>query len=140
MLNTCIVQGKGSWCSKFKANPIMATCHIIRTNCSRPFSRTMSGGAESGFRHVKPEEYRPRLLHFHGDKKGVKVTEIRRNRGLLDNTDVYILDLGLKLYQWNGSGCNMQEKIKVIQLHCVYSVKKNFSRCNVQSDRILYLP
>lgn len=76
---------------------------------------TMSGGAESGFRHVKPEEYRPRLLHFHGDKKGVKVTEIRRNRGLLDNTDVYILDLGLKLYQWNGSGCNMQEKMKAMK-------------------------
>ena len=77
------------------------------------FFRIMSGGAESGFRHVKPSEYRPRLLHFHGDKKGIKVTEIRRNHGLLDNTDVYILDLGLKLYQWNGSGCNMQEKMKV---------------------------
>ena len=73
----------------------------------------MQGGAESGFRQVKPTEYRPRLLHFKGDKKGVKVTEIRRNRSLLDNTDVYILDLGLKLVQWNGSGCNMQEKMKV---------------------------
>ena len=24
--------------------------------------------ADSGFRHVKPTEYKPHLLHFHGDK------------------------------------------------------------------------
>ena len=77
--------------------------------------RILEGGAESGFRHVKPEEYRPRLLHFHGNKKSVAVKEIRRNRSLLDNTDVYILDMGLKLIQWNGSGCNMDEKMKVLQ-------------------------
>jgi gelsolin len=28
----------------------------------------LEGGAESGFRHVKPEERPKRLLHFHGDK------------------------------------------------------------------------
>lgn len=74
----------------------------------------MKGGADSGFRQVKPEEYTPRLLHFHGDRKGVKVNEIARNRSLLDNTDVYILDLGLKLIQWNGSGANKEEKMKVV--------------------------
>ena len=26
--------------------------------------------AETGFKHVKPTEYQPRLLHFHGDKVG----------------------------------------------------------------------
>ena len=77
------------------------------------YLRILEGGAESGFRHVRPEEYRPRLLHFHGDKRGVQVKEIRRNRSLLDNTDVYILDRGLKLLQWNGSGCNKEEKMKV---------------------------
>lgn len=75
----------------------------------------LKGGAESGFRKVKPEEYKPRLLHFHGDKYGVKVTQIARNRSLLDNTDVYILDLGLKLYQWNGSGSNKEEKMKALK-------------------------
>ena len=24
--------------------------------------------AETGFKHVKPTEYQPRLLHFHGNK------------------------------------------------------------------------
>ncbi|XP_060587221.1 gelsolin-like protein 2 [Ruditapes philippinarum] len=75
----------------------------------------LKGGADSGFRQVKPTEYEPRLLHFHGDRYGVKVSQIERNKGNLDNTDVYILDLGLKLYQWNGSGANKDEKHKAMQ-------------------------
>jgi len=39
-------------------------------------------------------------------------TTFPRNKKLLDNTDVYILDLGLQLYQWNGSGSNKEEKMK----------------------------
>ncbi|CAG5121225.1 unnamed protein product, partial [Candidula unifasciata] len=35
----------------------------------------MKGGADSGFRHVKPEEYKPRLLHVSGTKNCVTVTE-----------------------------------------------------------------
>ncbi|XP_060587201.1 gelsolin-like protein 2 isoform X1 [Ruditapes philippinarum] len=72
----------------------------------------LKGGADSGFRHVQPDEYTPRLLHFHGDRKGVVVKEVPRCKTLLDNTDVYILDLGLKLIQWNGSGSNKEERIK----------------------------
>ena len=34
--------------------------HLVSLSCS-----IMSGGAESGFRHVTPEEYRPRLLRFY---------------------------------------------------------------------------
>ncbi|KAH3820896.1 gelsolin-like protein 1 [Dreissena polymorpha] len=76
---------------------------------------TMKGGADSGFRHVKPEEYTPRLLHFHGNRKEVVVKEIPRCKSLIDNTDVYILDLGLKLVQWNGTGANKDEKMKALQ-------------------------
>lgn len=39
------------------------------------WKRYMHGGAESGFRRVKPEQYKPRLFHFHGDKRGVMVKE-----------------------------------------------------------------
>ncbi|KAL4226736.1 hypothetical protein ACF0H5_014716 [Mactra antiquata] len=74
----------------------------------------LHGGAESGFKHIKPEEYKPRLLHFHGDRKGVTVREIPRCRNNLDNTDVYILDMGLKLIQWNGSGSNKEERVKAM--------------------------
>ncbi|KAK7102328.1 gelsolin-like protein 2 isoform X2 [Littorina saxatilis] len=75
----------------------------------------LTGGADSGFRKVKPEEYRPRLLHFHGDRHGVKVKEVPRNKANVDTGDVYILDLGLKLIQWNGKGSNKDERFKAMQ-------------------------
>lgn len=42
--------------------------------------RYLHGGADSGFRSVKPEEYTPRLFHFHGDKNGVTVKEVSIQR------------------------------------------------------------
>ncbi|XP_055882203.1 gelsolin-like protein 2 isoform X2 [Biomphalaria glabrata] len=72
----------------------------------------LKGGATSGFKNVKPAEYRPRLLHFHGERKNIFVKEVARNVNVLDNSDVYILDLGLKLLQWNGSGSNKDERFK----------------------------
>ena len=31
----------------------------------------------------------------------------------LNSDDVFILDLGLKIFQWNGNGCNKDERFKV---------------------------
>lgn len=45
----------------------------------------MEGGAESGFRHVEPAKYRPRLLHFCGDKKNVVVMEVKIVDGSIRN-------------------------------------------------------
>ena len=36
----------------------------------------MEGGADTGFRHVAPEEYAPRLLHFSGQKRHITVKEV----------------------------------------------------------------
>eukprot|EP00731_Ephydatia_muelleri_P023680 Em0015g1263a len=75
----------------------------------------LEGGAESGFKHVKPTEYKPRLLHFHGDKNGVTVKEKPLNKHSLDSSDVFILDLGLEIFQWNGKTCNKDEKFRAVQ-------------------------
>jgi gelsolin len=75
----------------------------------------MEGGAETGFRHVAPTEYQTRLLRFCGSKKKVIVTEVPAVRGTLDSDDVFILDLGLEVYQWNGKKCNKDEKFKAVQ-------------------------
>jgi len=71
----------------------------------------MHGGIESGFRHVKPEEYRPRLLHIKG-RKYVRVREVPMKASSLNGGDIFILDLGLKIYQWNGSKAGVTEKSK----------------------------
>ncbi|XP_011674669.1 gelsolin-like protein 2 [Strongylocentrotus purpuratus] len=75
----------------------------------------MEGGADSGFRHVDPKKYEPRLLHFKGDRKRVNLHERPMSRKSLKSGDVFILDLGLKLYQWNGSKSNKDERTKAVQ-------------------------
>lgn len=75
----------------------------------------MEGGAESGFNHVTPTEYKPRFFHFKGDKKSVVVMQVPLCLDRLKSDDVFILDNGLSLYQWNGSGCNKDEKFKALQ-------------------------
>ncbi|BFZ08114.1 hypothetical protein BsWGS_11153 [Bradybaena similaris] len=76
----------------------------------------MKGGADTGFRHVKPEEYKPRLLHVTGTKNHVTVTEVPMNRSRVTSNDVFILDKGLEIYQWNGQSCNKDEKYKAVQV------------------------
>jgi len=77
--------------------------------------KLLSGGVETGFKHVKPEEYQPRLLHLKGKKK-IRVTQVELNRGSLNSGDVFILDGGLKIWQWNGRKAGPQEKQKGAQL------------------------
>lgn len=93
----------------------------------------MQGGAETGFRHVTAKEYKTRLFHFHGSRKEVKVVEVKflvpdtnvmsylvnhylqipLKKSLLNSGDVYVLDMGLQIFQWNGQNCNKDEKWRV---------------------------
>jgi gelsolin len=77
--------------------------------------KLLEGGVDSGFKHVKPEEYKPRLLHLKG-KKRVRVTQVEMNRSSLNSGDVFVLDAGLKVWQWNGRKSGPQEKQKGAQL------------------------
>jgi len=73
--------------------------------------KILEGGVESGFKHVEPEKYRPRLLHLKGKKK-VRVTEVEKSFKSLNSGDVFVLDCGLQIYQWNGTKAGPQEKMK----------------------------
>lgn len=75
----------------------------------------LAGGADSGFRHVTPDTYEPRLLHISGSRKNVEVQEVLLSKNSIKPGDIYILDLGTELIQWNGSGANMHEKSKAMQ-------------------------
>jgi len=75
----------------------------------------MKGGIDSGFRHVKPTEYTPRLLHIKG-RKYVRVREVALTAKSLNTGDIFILDLGLQIYQWNGKKAGVAEKLKATQL------------------------
>lgn len=92
----------------------------------------MEGGADSGFRHVGPEAYTPRLLHFSGQRKNIVVKEVPCCRTRLNSDDVFILDQGTQLYQWNGTGCNKDEKFKAMQ----YLIKLKGERGDASSETL----
>lgn len=73
------------------------------------------GGAESGFTHVEAVKYQPRLLHFKGRRDNIMVEEVGLKRKYLNSGDVFILDLGLELYQWNGKDSNKDERAKAAE-------------------------
>jgi len=77
--------------------------------------KLLSGGVDSGFHKVKPEEYKPRLLHLKGKKK-IRVTQVDLDRGSLNSGDVFILDNGLTIYQWNGQKSGPHEKSNGAQM------------------------
>ncbi|XP_063159370.1 villin-like protein [Candoia aspera] len=68
------------------------------------------GGVASGFKHVETNTYNiKRLLHVKG-KKHVSATEVDLSWDSFNKGDVFLLDLGKVLIQWNGPSCNVAEK------------------------------
>jgi len=74
------------------------------------------GGIESGFKHVEPEKYRPRLLHIKGTIKQTVVREVPLATTSLNSGDVFILDTGLRLFQFQGKTSSGGEKSKAAQI------------------------
>jgi len=72
----------------------------------------LEGGVESGFHKVKPENYKPRLLHITGYKQLVQVYQRPIKPESLNNSDSFVLDCGLTLFQFNGEKSSAWEKRK----------------------------
>eukprot|EP00928_Gymnodinium_smaydae_P081296 TRINITY_DN64845_c0_g1_i1.p1 TRINITY_DN64845_c0_g1~~TRINITY_DN64845_c0_g1_i1.p1 ORF type:complete len:903 (-),score=145.17 TRINITY_DN64845_c0_g1_i1:313-2766(-) len=82
----------------------------------------LPGGVDTGFHHVERDSYETRLMHVKG-RRTVRVTEVECKAGSLNTGDVFILDLGLKLFQWNGPTANMAEKAKALEV--IVNIKDN---------------
>jgi len=80
------------------------------------------GGIESGFNKVKPDDYKPRLLHMKGNKERVRVTEVALSCKSLNDGDVFLLDAGLAIWQWNGKTAGIFEKRKANEI--IQNLKK----------------
>jgi gelsolin len=92
----------------------------------------LEGGADTGFNHVKPEQYNPRLLHFSGAGKNVVVSQVPAAKSRLNSGDVFILDKGLAIYQWNGSGASAFEKNKAVQFMNNLKAERSGKKIDVQ--------
>ncbi|XP_019942077.2 advillin [Paralichthys olivaceus] len=70
------------------------------------------GGVASGMRHTETNSYDvKRLLHVKG-KKRVIAREVEMSWKSFNLGDVFLLDIGKTIVQWNGPRCNKQEKLK----------------------------
>jgi gelsolin len=74
--------------------------------------RILEGGKETGFKHVTANEYRTRLLQVKGTKKNIRVKEVPLSHNSLNSGDVFIVDAGKNIIQWNGSKAGIFEKSK----------------------------
>jgi len=77
--------------------------------------RLLEGGVASGFRHVEPEKFKPRLLHLKG-RRNIRVTQVPLLASSMNEGDVFVLDAGLTIYTWQGKGAGMNEKARAGQL------------------------
>lgn len=75
----------------------------------------MEGGADTGFRHVPPECYEPRLLQLVGGRKDVMMKEVGCWKERINSDDVFVLDAGLRILQFNGTNANKDEQMKAAQ-------------------------
>lgn len=76
---------------------------------------TMNGGVDSGFNIVKPVEYKPQLFHVKSVGNTLTVTSVPISSSSLNSGDVFILDQGLNIYQWNGCKAAGVEKHKAME-------------------------
>ncbi|KGL77756.1 Villin-1 [Tinamus guttatus] len=74
------------------------------------------GGVASGMKHVETNTYNvQRLLHVKG-KKTVVAGEVEMSWKSFNRGDVFLLDLGQLIVQWNGPESNRTERLKAMTL------------------------
>ncbi|KAG0646617.1 Severin [Hyphodiscus hymeniophilus] len=88
-----------------------------------PRLKILSGGVRSGFHHVdqgrEKGEVKTLLRIFKlasGRRDGVVVHEVEPTWQSLDEADVFVLDLGTKIWVWQGGKCSPMEKAKAAQV------------------------
>lgn len=91
----------------------------------------LPGGVESGFRKVERDVYTTRLLHLKG-KRTVKVTEVPIQLSSLNKGDVFILDMGLTLFIFNGESANKYEKAKGIDVATKINSDERHGRAQIK--------
>lgn len=77
----------------------------------KPAMRVLAGGIESGFNHVTAVEYRPRLLQVKGALH-VRISQVELSNHVFTQDDVFIVDAGLDIHQWNGLHSDPRERLR----------------------------
>lgn len=96
----------------------------------KPCIIPMEGGAASGFKEVKEEEFATRLYICKG-KRTVRLKQVPFSRSSLNHEDVFILDTKEKIFQFNGANSNIQERAKALEVIQFLKEKYHDGTCDV---------
>ncbi|KAH3746052.1 fragmin A [Pelomyxa schiedti] len=77
----------------------------------------MEGGIDSGFKQAEEvttvgAKMEPVLYWIKGTRRRCKVSKVPTSRDSMNTGYVFVLDLGTKIFQWNGSGSSMIERAR----------------------------
>jgi gelsolin len=86
----------------------------------------LDGGIDSGFFHVVPEKHRNRLMRIKGVFRHLHVRSVPVARENLNSGDVFIMDLGNVVYQFNGAKSGGFEKHKAAEIIVDMKHHRNF--------------
>ncbi|KAL8581964.1 hypothetical protein ACOMHN_027946 [Nucella lapillus] len=76
----------------------------------------MDGGANSGFKHVEPKAYKPRLFKVTSKGKCVGAKQVKVRRDQITSDDCFVLDAGIVFYHFTGSTANYMESYSAQQV------------------------
>ena len=101
-------------CSNLTSKVVSCKWTGVQSSRTHPvWSRYKKGGHASGFHHVETNQYNvKRLLHVKG-RKHVTAVEVDFAWSSFNQGDVFIIDLGKIIIQWNGPKSNRMERLKV---------------------------
>ena len=92
--------------------------------------RYLDGGVDSAFNKVDRDAHDVRLLHVKGNRS-VRVMSAQLCIESLNGGDVFILDLGKKLIQFNGSGASRRERSKALDVLLAIKDEERGGKCEV---------
>lgn len=72
----------------------------------------LEGGIASGFNHVTPEKYEPRLFMLRSSRKTTRAFQVPPKATSMNHGDSFVLDTGLLVYRWVGSSSSFFERNK----------------------------
>jgi len=77
--------------------------------------RYLEGGVATGFKKVDREAFTTRLLHIKG-RRNIRTSQVPLDPKSMNEGDVFILDAGRQIFQWNGAGASRIEKSKGLEV------------------------
>nr|XP_026262225.1 villin-like protein isoform X2 [Urocitellus parryii] len=89
------------------------------------------GGLASDVKHVETNMYNiQRLLHIKA-RKHVSATEVELSWNSFNKGDIFLLDLGMVMIQWNGSKTSISEKSRGLVLTCSIRDRERGGRAQI---------